>query len=107
MASGSIDDVSLPDLQVIQRYSLAVRGATAPRADLIAALEADLAWLTGTGRRRATSSASEGASFAAASAGRGGRPPLAAETPAAKAPAKKTPLKKAAPQQSGRGARRA
>jgi hypothetical protein len=43
MASG--DDVQLPDLQVIQRYSLAVRGATAPRADVIAALQADLAWL--------------------------------------------------------------
>ena len=50
----SADDVQLPDLQVIQRYSLAVRGATAPRRDVIAALEADLAWLTGTGRRRAT-----------------------------------------------------
>lgn len=42
------EDVSLPDLQVIQRYSLAVRGATAPRADVIAALRADLEWLTGT-----------------------------------------------------------
>lgn len=41
------DDVSLTDLEVIQRYSLAVRGATAPRADLVAALQADLAWLTG------------------------------------------------------------
>ena len=40
------DDVQLPDLEVIQRYSLAVRGATAPRADVIAALQADLAWLT-------------------------------------------------------------
>jgi hypothetical protein len=50
----SDDDVQLPDLQVIQRYSLAVRGATAPRADVIAALEADLAWLTGGRRRTAT-----------------------------------------------------
>ena len=41
------DDVSLTDLEVIQRYSLAVRGATASRADLVQALSADLAWLTG------------------------------------------------------------
>ena len=101
MASGShVDDISLPDLQVIQRYSLAVRGATAPRADLIAALEADLAWLTGTTRRRTSPRADDGASFAAASAGR-------TPTPATKAPAKKAPAKKAAPQQSARGARRA
>src|SRR4051812_34060561 len=50
MAPG--DDVQLPDLQVIQRYSLAVRGASAPAADVIAALQADLAWLTGGARRR-------------------------------------------------------
>lgn len=51
------DDVQLPDLEVIRRYSLAVRSGTAPRDELIAALEADLAWLTGAGggtaRRRA------------------------------------------------------
>ena len=41
------DDVQLTDLEVIQRYSLAVRGATAPRADLVAALQADLDWLRG------------------------------------------------------------
>ena len=41
------DDVQLTDLEVIQRYSLAVRGATAPRADLVRTLSADLAWLTG------------------------------------------------------------
>ena len=39
------DDVQLTDLEVIQRYSLAVRGASAPRGDLIAALQADLGWL--------------------------------------------------------------
>ena len=43
------DDVQLPDLEVIQRFSLAVRGATAPRAEVVAALQADLAWLTGEG----------------------------------------------------------
>ncbi|MCW2678765.1 MAG: hypothetical protein JWM62_166 [Frankiales bacterium] len=44
------DDVQLTDLEVIQRYSLAVRGATAPRAELVAALQADLAWLQGSRR---------------------------------------------------------
>ena len=52
MASG--DDVQLPDLQVIQRYSLAVRGATAPVDEVIAALQSDLAWLTAGARRRTT-----------------------------------------------------
>jgi hypothetical protein len=39
------DDVQLTYLEVIQQFSLAVRGATASRADVIAALEADLAYL--------------------------------------------------------------
>lgn len=42
------DDVSLPDLEIISRFSLAVRAATAPRAEVIAALESDLAWLRGS-----------------------------------------------------------
>ena len=42
------DDVSLPDLEVIQRYSLAVRSALAPRSEVVAALEADLARLRTT-----------------------------------------------------------
>jgi hypothetical protein len=41
------DDVQLTDLQVIQQFSLAVRGATAERAQVVAALEADLAYLKG------------------------------------------------------------
>ena len=49
------DDVQLTDLEVIQQFSLAVRGATATRAQVIAALEADLAFLQGS--RRRTSSA--------------------------------------------------
>jgi hypothetical protein len=54
------DDVRLTDLEVVQRWSLAVRAASAPRDELVAALEADLAWLTGSAprkrapRRRAT-----------------------------------------------------
>ena len=48
------DDVSLPDLEVIAQFSLAVRAATAPRAQVVAALQADLAFLTGeTAPRRA------------------------------------------------------
>jgi hypothetical protein len=39
------DDVQLPDLAVIARYSLAVRAGTAPREEVIAALEEDLVWL--------------------------------------------------------------
>ena len=45
------DDVQLTHLEVIQQFSLAVRGASAPRAQVIAALEADLAYLRGSGRR--------------------------------------------------------
>jgi hypothetical protein len=41
------DEVQLTDLEVIQQFSLAVRGASAPRAQVIAALESDLAYLRG------------------------------------------------------------
>lgn len=49
------DDVQLTDLQVIQQFSLAVRGATADRAEVVAALQADLAYLTGTRKAPARS----------------------------------------------------
>ncbi len=52
------DDVQLTDLEVIQRYSLAVRGASASRADLISTLQADLAWLKG-GRRATRTTAQD------------------------------------------------
>src|SRR4051794_32160022 len=45
------DPVELTDLEVIQRWSLAVRSASADRADVVAALRADLAWLEGRARR--------------------------------------------------------
>ena len=54
------DDVQLTDLEVIQRYSLAVRGASASRADLISALQSDLDWLQG-GRRAARTTADDDA----------------------------------------------
>ena len=50
MADSTGDRVELTDLDVIARYSLAVRAATADRAELIAALRSDLAWLE-NGRR--------------------------------------------------------
>ncbi|MGB8649066.1 MAG: hypothetical protein WCD35_00245 [Mycobacteriales bacterium] len=80
------DDVQLTDLEVIQRFSLAVRGATAGRADVIAALEADLAWLVG-GRR---SSPAAGATEAAAKS-----PARKTAKSPAKAPAKSTRARKA------------
>lgn len=90
MASGN--DVQLPDLQVIQRYSLAVRGASAPRADVIAALQADLAWLS-AGRDKPAASAS-GTSAPGTSAP--GMSAPAATAPAKKAAAKRAPAKKSA-----------
>ena len=48
------DRVELTDLDVITRYSLAVRASTADRDELIATLRADLDWLEG-GRRRTSS----------------------------------------------------
>jgi uncharacterized small protein (DUF1192 family) len=58
MAASDDDRVELTELDVITRYSLAVRSATASREELIAALRDDLAWLeSGRGRRRATRSA--------------------------------------------------
>lgn len=50
------DDVQLTDLHVIQQFSLAVRSASASRAKVVAALEADLAWLTGARKAPAKSS---------------------------------------------------
>lgn len=65
------DDVQLTDLEVIQQFSLAVRGATAPRAQVIAALESDLAYL------------------------RGARTAEPVKAPAKKAAAKRAPVQKA------------
>lgn len=74
------DDVQLTDLEVIQRYSLAVRGASASRAELITALQADLDWLKG-GRRSPAKATPESA---------------AAKKAPAKVPAKKVPAKRTA-----------
>src|SRR3954463_9703583 len=97
----SADDVQLPDLQVIQRYSLAVRGATAPIADVVEALESDLAWLTGGGRRRSSAPAKSSAPATSAVA----KKPVATKSTAKKAAAKKSAAKKAPAKRAG--ARRA
>ena len=52
------DDVQLSDLEVVQRWSLAVRQTAASRDDLVAALEADLAWLR-SGRPRSRPAAAK------------------------------------------------
>jgi hypothetical protein len=51
------DRVDLTELDVISRYSLAVRSATADRDELVAALRADLAWLERPGAGSATGDA--------------------------------------------------
>ena len=81
------DDVQLTDLEVIQQFSLAVRGATASRREVIAALEADLAYLGGS--RRAAGPRPATTVTRAATPVPARRPAAAAKaTPAKKAPAK-------------------
>jgi hypothetical protein len=53
-SSDDTDRIDLTELDVITRYSLAVRHGTAERDELIETLRADLAWLEG-GRRRTAS----------------------------------------------------
>ena len=49
-SAGDSDRIDLTELDVITRYSLAVRHGSAQRDELIETLRADLAWLEG-GRR--------------------------------------------------------
>lgn len=87
------DDVQLTDLALIQRYSLAVRGATASRAELVAALQADLAWLQG-GRRSGPAKAAAPAGSSPAKTAPARTPvPAEAAAPAGTAPAKKATAK--------------
>jgi len=85
------DRVELTDLDVISRYSLAVRAATADRHELIATMRADLDWLQGQGgRSRRTSAASTPAPVAPPAA-----EPVRRSTPDRRAPAvKKATAKK-------------
>ncbi|HVT65249.1 MAG TPA: hypothetical protein VHD81_08845 [Mycobacteriales bacterium] len=50
------DSIQLTDLDVIARYSIAVRSATADRDELLETLRADVAWLE-RGRSRTSTSA--------------------------------------------------
>ena len=85
------DDVQLTDLEVIQRWSLAVRSASADRAEVVAALRADLAWLEG--RRSAARSTVDADDDA----------PVRRSARRSAAPARKAPAKKAAAKSSTRG----
>lgn len=60
------NDVRLTDLEVIQRYSIAVRGETADRDELVAALRADLAWVEGAAKPTARKPAAKAAAKAPA-----------------------------------------
>ena len=75
------DSVELTDLEVIRRYSLAVRAGSAERSELLAALRSDLAWLEG-GRRAAAREARPTPSP--------GRPTPGRPSPGRKAPRKAT-----------------
>lgn len=85
-----VDDVQLTDLEVIQRYSLAVRGATASREELVQALQADLAWLAGSSRRTRRAPAAPA------------RTAPVRKAPARQAPAAKTAARKATPKRAAR-----
>ena len=109
------DDVRLTDLQVIQRYSIAVRGETADRDELIAALQADLDWLQGS-RSRPRVAASEvddepaprrRAPATAGRTARGAAPAPARQAPARRAAATRAPIKPAKPAQSSTAKRTA
>src|SRR2546423_9972847 len=84
------DRVELTDLEVIQRWSLAVRGASAERSEVVAALRADLAWL-----ERGRTAARETTSSPPRKATAPTRPPAKAATRTATKTATRTTAKKA------------
>jgi hypothetical protein len=98
------DSVQLTDLDVITRYSIAVRSASADRDELIETLRGDLAWLE-RGRARTTTTYAEPveAEYEAAEpdhepepAPEPRRSPVRRASSARKTAAKKTPAKRAA-----------
>ena len=88
----SDERVELTDLDVITRYSLAVRAATADRAELIATLRADLAWLEG-GRRNAPAEPPARPARPAAVAKAPAKRPATKAAPVRKAPVRKAPAR--------------
>lgn len=95
------DDVQLTDLEVIQRYSLAVRGATASRAELVQALESDLDWLTGSGRRSNHAFTEDEHSFADEQYEPAEAPPRPSPGPTRRPSAKAAPARRAAATKAG------
>jgi hypothetical protein len=89
------DSVQLTDLDVIAKYSIAVRSATADRDEVIAALRADLSWLEHGRTRSATSfrssAAAEDAAEAEAPRASGVARPAAKKTAAKRAAARRDP----------------
>lgn len=93
--------VDLTSLEIIRRYSLAVRQDSASRAEVLAALRSDLEWLE-RGNRSATRSRSavaERPAPSAPSAAPAAKAPVKASAkapakPVAKAPANKAPAAK-------------
>jgi hypothetical protein len=92
--AGMADDVQLTDLEVIQRYSLAVRGATASRADLMSALQADLDWLK-SGRRAAPAQGASAGPARSAAERAEVKPAASKAAPTKSAPTKSAPTKSA------------
>jgi hypothetical protein len=101
MAADSADDrIDLLDLDLISRYSLAVRMATAPLDEVVAALRNDLAWLEGL-RRSGRPRPAPATRAAAAKSTAAGKPAPAKKTATARkaGSAERSPAKKA----TGRG----
>jgi len=97
------DRVELTELDVITRFSLAVRTATADRDEVIAALRSDLAWLEG-GRPRST--AASPAPRRAPAARTGTTRTATTRASSSRAAAKKSTARTAKPAKKAAGRRR-
>jgi hypothetical protein len=99
------DSVQLTDLDVIARYSIAVRSATADRDELLETLRADLAWLERGRTRTSTSSflaqPDEAEDYDEEDAPVS-RPVRATRSTSSRAPVKKTATKRVAPRRTAR-----
>ena len=91
------DDVRLTDLEVIQRYSIAVRGETADRAELLEALKADVAFLDKPAARKPAAKSAAPAKPAAKKPVPAAKPAPYKKAAPAKPAAKKAPAKPAKP----------
>jgi hypothetical protein len=87
-----VDDVRLPDLETIRRYSIAVRSEHAPVEEVIEALEEDLRAIQRLYRGRSGAKRQT----APAPAKRGAAAPAPAKTPARPAQTRSAPARKPA-----------